>query len=130
MSDRDIDKDLDQSTKLAFDRTWLGEERTMLAWIRTATSLITFGFAIYSFFGMPSGAGNKLTVSTIGPRAFAEGLIGVGLLSLLGAAIQRRHAVMQMRKLHHVPRRSIGAVVAALLGVVGIFGFVVILFRF
>lgn len=130
MSDRVMVEDLDQSTKLAFDRTWLGEERTLLAWIRTATSLITFGFAIYSFFGISTGAGNKLTVSTQGPRVFAEGLIAVGLLSLLGAAIQRRHAVLQMRKLHHTPRRSIGGIVAALLAIVGIFGFVVILLRF
>ena len=41
---------LDQSTKLAFDRTWVAYERTMLAWVRTATSLITFGFSIYKFF--------------------------------------------------------------------------------
>jgi putative membrane protein len=41
---------LNISTRLAFDRTRLAHDRTMMAWVRTATSLITFGFAIYKFF--------------------------------------------------------------------------------
>ena len=41
---------LDSGTKLAVDRTWLAHERTMLAWVRTAASLISFGFTIYKFF--------------------------------------------------------------------------------
>ncbi len=31
-------------------RTWLSVERTMMAWARTAVSLIGFGFAIVQFF--------------------------------------------------------------------------------
>jgi putative membrane protein len=31
-------------------RTWLAVERTMMAWARTAVSLIGFGFAIVQFF--------------------------------------------------------------------------------
>jgi uncharacterized membrane protein YidH (DUF202 family) len=41
---------LDRSTQLAIDRTWVAYERTMLAWVTTATSLITFGFSVYKFF--------------------------------------------------------------------------------
>jgi uncharacterized membrane protein YidH (DUF202 family) len=41
---------LDTATTLAFERTRIAYERTMMAWIRTATSLITFGFAVYKFF--------------------------------------------------------------------------------
>ena len=39
----------DQLT-LALERTYLANERTLMAWIRTATSLITFGFTLYKFF--------------------------------------------------------------------------------
>ncbi|MGH7988435.1 MAG: DUF202 domain-containing protein [Candidatus Binataceae bacterium] len=41
---------LDSSTELAVARTRASYERTMMSWIRTATSLITFGFSIYKFF--------------------------------------------------------------------------------
>ena len=37
---------LDTATTLAFERTRIASERTMMAWITTATSLITFGFSI------------------------------------------------------------------------------------
>ena len=36
--------------KLALERTFLAHERTLMAWVRTATSLITYGFALYKFF--------------------------------------------------------------------------------
>ena len=41
---------LDVGTRLAVDRTALAHERTLMAWIRTAASLISFGFTIYKFF--------------------------------------------------------------------------------
>ena len=44
------DQPLDTSTRLAVERTRLANERTLMAWIRTATSLIAFGFTIFKFF--------------------------------------------------------------------------------
>src|SRR5689334_15571728 len=41
---------LDTSTALAFVRARAAYERTMMSWIRTATSLSTFGFSVYKFF--------------------------------------------------------------------------------
>jgi len=41
---------LDDSTRLDFERTRASYEQTLMSWIRTATSLITFGFSIYKFF--------------------------------------------------------------------------------
>jgi uncharacterized membrane protein YidH (DUF202 family) len=38
--------EVDASAKLSLQRTVLSHERTMLAWVRTSTSLITFGFGI------------------------------------------------------------------------------------
>ena len=37
---------LDTATELNFARTRNSYEQTMMSWIRTATSLITFGFSI------------------------------------------------------------------------------------
>lgn len=120
---------LDRATKLAFDRTRLAEERTVLAWIRTATSLITFGFAIYSFFAVPSGAGYAHSTH-LGPRIFSLGLIGIGLASLLFAAVQRQREVKSMKaldpELFDVP---MGSIVGGLVACLGILALVMLLLR-
>jgi inner membrane protein YidH len=41
---------LPSSKELSLDRTIQAHDRTLMAWVRTATSLISFGFTIYKFF--------------------------------------------------------------------------------
>lgn len=119
----------DKPTELAFNRTWLAEERTILAWIRTATSLITFGFAIYSFFVIPTGAGHPHS-TRLGPQIFALALIAMGLLALLAAAIQRHQAVKMMRRdFPGLTRLSMGEFVGAFLALLGLLALVLILLR-
>ena len=60
----------DFNTLLAIERTNLAQERTIMAWVRTATSLISFGFTIYKFFQLEV-KGPVLTSQVIGPRTFA-----------------------------------------------------------
>ncbi len=98
-----------------------------MAWIRTATSLITFGFAIYSFFGIPSGAGHGLTKRHLGPQMFSLGLIVMGLIALLLAVLQRRIAMRDMKAVYpDLSRFSGGEVIAALIGLLGLFALVVL----
>jgi putative membrane protein len=121
--------ELDHSTRLAFDRTWLAEERTLLAWIRTAISLITFGFAIFSFFAIPNGPGFQ-HATHLGPRIFSLSLIGIGLLALLGAAIQRRRAVGIMQLVRpDLPQTSAAGIVGALVACLGFLALVLVLLR-
>jgi len=44
-----VDGTIDTSTKLAMDRTYWAAERTLMGWIRTALSMISFGFTIGKF---------------------------------------------------------------------------------
>jgi putative membrane protein len=112
---------LDLNTRLAFQRTWLSEESTTMSWIRTATSLITFGFAIFSFFVVPNGAGHALTSRQLGAAVFAFMLVCIGLLSLVLAAVQRRQEVLAMRALYQgVPPRSLAGVAGAVVAVMGV----------
>ena len=119
---------LDTSTRLAFERTRVAYERTMMAWIKTATSLITFGFAVYKFFQLevPSGrAENRL----IGPREFALVLVSIGLLSLLLATIEHRQNIRELGAQYASNRRSLAVLAAALIAVLGIVALLGMIFR-
>jgi putative membrane protein len=118
---------LDNSTILAFDRTRAAYERTMMAWIRTATSLITFGFTIYKFFQIeePPGRQNRL----IGPRGFAFILVSIGLCSLILATLEYRQNIRTLGAHYAGKQRSLAVLVAALISILGILALVVIIFR-
>jgi putative membrane protein len=119
---------LDNSTILAFDRTRAAYERTMMAWIRTATSLITFGFTIYKFFQIeapPPGRQNRL----IGPRGFAFILVSIGLFSLILATIEHRQNIRTLGERYSGKLRSLAVLVAALISILGVLALVAIIFR-
>ncbi len=70
------------STRLAYAHTFLAHERTLMARVRTASSLITFGFSIYKFFEMEQGMGKGFaSVQVIGPRQFSMILIIIGVVA-------------------------------------------------
>ena len=87
---------LDTSTELAFERTRNSYENTMMSWIRTATSLITFGFSIYKFFQIEAPS-EKQQNYLIGPREFALALVSIGLISLLLATLENRQNIRSTR---------------------------------
>ena len=119
---------LNVSTRLAFDRTRLAYDRTMMAWVRTATSLISFGFAIYKFFQLEIGKG-AANNHLIGPREFALVMISIGLVSLLIATIQHRQDRNALRVLNPEVPRSMAALLAGLIAILGIMALLAALFR-
>ena len=88
--------ELDVSTKLAFARTCAAYDRTMMAWIRTATSLISFGFAIFKFFQLELGTGRQ-DGRLVGAREFAIIMVGIGLAIAVDGwrGIPAEHAVAE-----------------------------------
>ncbi len=117
------------STDLAVDRTRLAHERTLMAWVRTAASLISFGFTIYKFFQYMKDQGQQVEHRLFGPREFAMTLIGIGLVSLALATLQHRHDMKVMRKHYlHVPY-SLATVVGALVAVLGLITFAAVFLR-
>jgi putative membrane protein len=117
---------LPDSNQLAMDRTWLAHERTLMAWVRTATSMISFGFTIYKFFEFQaekSEPGKHGVYGLFSPRDFALMMVSIGLLSLLAATISHRRDLRSLRGA--LPgRRSLAEVIAWL---VSGFGLVVLL---
>jgi inner membrane protein YidH len=116
---------LPDATKLPVDRTRLAHDRTLMAWVRTATSLISFGFTIYKFFQYlrekePGVAGDGL----LGPRGFALMMIGIGLTALAVATIEHRRSMEALRHEYgHIVPYSLTTAMAALIALLGIFGF-------
>ena len=119
---------LDTATELAFDRTRAAHERTMMAWIRTATSLITFGFTIYKFFQIEAPAHEQQN-RLIGPRGFAFILVSIGLFSLILATPEHRQNIRTLGARYAGKKRSLAVLVGALISILGILALVAIIFR-
>jgi putative membrane protein len=119
---------LDTSTRLAFERTRVAYERTMMAWIRTATSLITFGFAVYKFFQLEVPS-SRAEGRLIGPREFGLMLVTIGLASLLLATIEHRQNIRALGAEFASNQLSLAVLLAALIAVLGIGALLVMIFR-
>jgi len=130
MTDRaaTVPKRPDTATTLAFERTRVAYERTMMAWIRTATSLITFGFAVYKFFQLELRDAPEIPM-LIGPRGFGIGLICIGLLSLLLGAAEHRRDLRALRQMYVDMPRSASSLTAIVLGVLGVCALVAVIVR-
>ena len=119
--------DANTSTLLATERTRLAHDRTLMAWVRTSTSLISFGFGIYKFFqlDMKGGQDNRL----VGSREFALLMVGAGLLSLLLGIVEHKRNMRSLRAQGADLPRSHTAVLAALLATLGILALIVVIFQ-
>ncbi|MDR3554533.1 MAG: DUF202 domain-containing protein [Syntrophobacteraceae bacterium] len=120
------------SNQLALERTILAHERTLMGWVRTSISLITFGFTLYKFFQLELAAQppRHPLHDVIGPRQFAILMISIGLFSLTIATIQYRVYRSGLRRWYPggAPVSLAGAV-AALVSLLGLVALVAVLFR-
>ena len=80
------------SNHFAWMNTRMALERTFMAWIRTAVSLIGFGFTIVQFFqrlkGMEATNGRAMRAET--PRDLGLALIATGVAALFISSLQYR----------------------------------------
>ena len=117
-----MSNEIPDNTRLALDRTRLAYERTLMAWVRTATSLISFGFAIFKFFQVLREDRPEISEGAIGPRGFAVLMIAIGLTALLLATLEHRRHMNALRTSYGPLPISLAAVVAALIAVLGVLG--------
>jgi putative membrane protein len=119
---------LPSSNELAMERTWLAHERTLMAWVRTAASMISFGFTIYKFFQFEANKSQAIGHGLLSPRDFALIMVSIGLISLLAATITHRR---DLRRLGDAVQgmHSLAGVVAWIVSVFGIVVFVATLLR-
>lgn len=122
----------------AWLRTRLAVERTVLAWVRTAVSLIAFGFTIVQFFEriheMPGSSPAQFPHA---PRYLGLALILCGIVSLAVAMWEYRWTIRYLWSREYAPiagmtkdpRNSPVIAVAAVLMLVGLFAFFAVLLR-
>ena len=117
------------STDLAFERTRMASERTLMGWVRTSLSMISFGFTIYKFLQFLQ-LSEQLPIRVNGPRNFGLTLIGLGTAALIVACFQHRSMVKQLHYSSSVGARwSLAMTVAVLLSILGLLALASILTR-
>jgi putative membrane protein len=108
------------SNQLAAERTWLANERTLMAWVRTATAMISFGFTIFKFFEFEAARNADVHHGWLTPRNFARILVGIALTALVAAILQYRRALKRLKAQLEHKRLSAAEIVAALVAGFGI----------
>jgi putative membrane protein len=118
----------DPRVRLAYERTYLAIERTQMGWVRTALSLISFGFGIAKFFQWlrEQHPGKE---PLLAPRTVGILMIVIGLVALLLSDLQRRQAMKLIRKECPSLPGSLAGPVAGFIAVLGILALLGALFR-
>jgi len=117
---------LSTGNDLARARTLLAAERTLMAWIRTALSMLSFGFAIYKFL-------QGLEAETLAHEATARGvglfMAGMGTLAILMGTFDHWHSLKLLRQLRDFKLTRPPMIMAVLMSITGLVLFFGILAR-
>ena len=107
----------------------MAAERTLIAWLRTALSMITFGFTIYKFLEAMQQS-QKLALRPNGPRNLGLTLIALGTIGLILACVQHRSLLKQLGYSSSVGARwSLAMMLAVAVSLLGILAFISIAIR-
>ncbi len=116
----------EKTTDLGYERTRLAADRTLMAWIRTSVSMISFGFTIFKFF-MYLRESDILSgqLPLQGPRNLGLGLVGLGTF-LLGMAIveyllYQRWLGREMKQKFPLSTALIAALLITVIGILALF---------
>ena len=121
------------TNELAKERRREASDRTLMAWIRTSISMISFGFAIaktyeYVETDYMEETGRALDALHT-PIIFGVGLMVLGILGIFGGAIQYKRILKRLKsdQFDYTEPLALPEIMAVLLGIIGIFGIAVIL---
>jgi putative membrane protein len=122
-----IDTKLKINDILALDRTRLAAERNLMAWVRTALSMITFGFTIYKFLQVFQEQTTAAILRPNAPRNLGLALVGIGTFALIAATVQYWQYVRKLRTDRPYKPWDLAFIVATLIGLLGVMVFISII---
>jgi putative membrane protein len=114
---------------LAIERTRMAADRTLMGWIRTALSMISFGFTIFKFLESIGQQGIAPLRRIHGPREVGLTLIGIGIFALGIACFQHWQFIKKLRPDQPYKPWDLAFVVAFLIGLLGAAMFVSMILR-
>jgi len=123
------------ANELAKERNRAAYDRTLMAWIRTAISLIGFGFAIaksYEYIQMDEMEKTGRFIDQIhAPLWFGMSFILLGMLCILGGVIQYVKVVKQIQtgEFTYGEPRPLAKIIALILLIIGVFALITIFQR-
>ncbi len=115
-----------QRTDMAAERTTLSVVSTLQAWIRTALSLIGFGFTLYKFLESMQSVEKQILMRPQTPRNMGLILIGLGTASVIFGIIDYWIVIRGMKKKYGIPMKVYPLILALLIAVVGFLLFILI----
>lgn len=118
-------------TEYAVGRTREAAERTLMAWIRTNLSMISFGFTIFKFFQYLQEAGTAAKFRPQAPRNLGIALVLLGTVMLTLAIVQ--HGIFLRRLRERSGQKlpvSLTMITALGISLIGLFALSNLLFKF
>jgi putative membrane protein len=117
------------TNELAKERNWEAAERTLLAWLRTCLSFISFGFGIYKVVQTIAGEGSRQHYATF---IVALSFIMLGSFAMLAATVQhvRTIRLLNDQPNPYMPKRPLGVSVSIALILIGLFAFLAVVVEF
>jgi putative membrane protein len=123
------------TNELAKERNRAAYDRTLMAWIRTAISLIGFGFAIaksYEYIQTEEMETTGRFIDQIhAPLWFGMSFIVLGMVCILGGVLQYRGVIKQIQsdRFTYNEPRPLAKMVALILLIIGVFALIAIFQR-
>jgi putative membrane protein len=101
----------------------MAADRSLMAWLRTALSMISFGFTIYKLLQGFEEAGTHLSHAS-SPRTMGMFLTGMGTLAMVLGTIEYWYRLQDLRKQNSFSIWRPSLVMALCMSAIGLFLFV------
>jgi putative membrane protein len=113
---------------LAMDRSRMASERTLMAWLRTSLSMISFGFTIFKFLEALQQQAAIKALRPNSPRNVGLTLIAIGTVALILAGVQHRRYLRALGTDETRPGLDLPLLVSGLVALLGLLMFASVVF--